>query len=76
MPGYIKKYLQQFKYPELQKVEDAPTLYNNPYFGAKQQWADNASTLEILEPSTIKHVKSIVGNVLYYDIAVDSIIMV
>ena len=76
MPGYIKKALQRFKHQGIKNVEDAPASYNKPYLGAKQQWADNASTEGILAPSDIKHVQSVVGTLLYCAIAVDNTMLV
>ena len=76
IPGYINKALKWLKHPWVKNVEDATTSYNKPSFGAKQQWADNVSTEEILAPSDSKHVQLVVGTLLYYDIAVDNTMLV
>ena len=74
--GYTKKSLQQFKHTGVQNFEDEPASYNKPYFGTKQQRADNVSTYEILAPSDINNVQSLVGTLWYYNIAVENTILV
>ena len=64
IPGYTKKAFQQLKHTEIQKDEYAPASYNKPYLISKEQWAYNASTEEILAPSYINHVQSVVGTLL------------
>ena len=76
MIEYIKKALQRFKHVGVKCFEDATALYNKPYFGAKKQWTDNASTKEILAPYDIKHVQSVVGTLLYYDTAMENTMLV
>lgn len=76
MPGYIHQALQRFKHPLPTKPEDAPHKWNQPVYGAKQQFAPDADASPALSPSDTTHVQQVVGTLLYYALAVDNTMLV
>ena len=76
MPGYINSALHKFQHPIPEKAQHAPHTWNQPTYGAKQQYADNEDDTPKLAPSSIKKVQEIVGTLLYYALAIDNTMLV
>ena len=72
MKGAIHEY--QHKNPTI--PYNTPRKWQGPEYGAKTQWAANASNKPILPHEDRKYKQNVVGKCLYYDIAVDPTMLV
>ena len=76
MPKYVKADLHNFQCPNHLESQDAPHQWNSPTYGTVTQYANPEDESEPLPPEGITMVRKIVGAFLYYDLAVDSTMLV
>jgi hypothetical protein len=76
MPGYIDKALARFNHEAPKKPQHQPHEHNIPIFGATIQYAKQKDTTKHLPKEDKKFIQQILGTLLYYGRAVDSIILV
>ena len=77
MPGYVKKALTQFHHGA-QKQQNQPYPHAPIQYGAKKQYATQASTAPpatILTPDEKKFIQKVCGKFLFYGRAVDSTVL-
>jgi hypothetical protein len=72
MPGYIDKALLRFKVPTPTRLVDYPMIYTSGSYGAHTQLATTDHTAALDDTDT-KFIQEVVGVLLYYARAVDSI---
>ena len=53
-----------------------PHAWIKPTYGAKVQYAPNTDNSPVLSDTEIRHIQSVIGNLLYYALAVDPTILV
>jgi hypothetical protein len=70
MPGYINKALTKYQHPKPVSLQHAPYKAAPIQYGAQVQRVEVNTTLP-LTPKEIKHVKDIIGTLLYYAQAVE-----
>ena len=71
MPEYMKTSLLKFQHPAPKCPQHAPHSWTKPTYGAQLQYAQDDDSSPLLPAKTINLVQQIVGNILYYSIAVD-----
>ena len=71
MPGYITKLLQSFPHPIPKKPEHQPHCHVKPRYGIKVQLTDPRDKTPLLQPDDITKLQKIIGDLLYYAIAMD-----
>ena len=71
MPGCTDEALHNFQHPHPKRLQNTPHAWTQPVYGAKVQYAENLNNYPAIPPNTVHLVQQIVGNLLYYDIAVD-----
>ena len=76
MPHYIHKSLHKFQHPLPTKPQHAPHSWNQPVYGATQQYATGEDESPKLTPPHIKRVQEIAGALLYYALAIDNTMLV
>jgi hypothetical protein len=76
MPGYIQQALHKFQHQAPSKPQHAPHKHNEIQYGAKTQLTDPADESPLLPKEGKKRLKQIIGTLLYYARAVDSIMLV
>ena len=72
MPEYTPTVLHHFKHPSNCPPVYLPSKFIAPIYGEKFQYAKEDGTCPIIPPSVIKHVQSVVGNLLYYVLALEN----
>ena len=75
MPGYLDKALLQFKHEMPKTKQNSPHPHVAPQYGAKAQYAEEADNSPPLGKDEAKFVQAVAGTLLYYDRAVDNIIL-
>ena len=75
MPGYAKKALKQFQHPTPAKRQDSPFPHTPINYGAKKQYAKEASTARPLNKKGKRFIQQVCGKFLYYGRAVDSTLL-
>ena len=76
MSKYFKAALHKFHHPTPLKPQDVPHRWNSPTYREATEYADPEDNLAPLPPEGITMVIKTVGTFLYYDLAVDSTILV
>jgi hypothetical protein len=76
MPGYVAKALHRFQHPRPSKPQDSPYPWNKPDYGSKVQLSPLPDTTTPLDAASKTRLQEIVGTLLYYARAVDSIMLV
>jgi len=74
-PGYIKTALTKYQYPKPAVPQHTPNKATTIHYGAKVQRVEEDKSPPLM-PDQIKHVQKIVGTLLYYGRAVDSILLI
>jgi hypothetical protein len=75
MPGYLDKVFLKFKHVAPSKKQNSPHPHAIPQYGAKTQYAESQDEAPLLNKEDTKHVQAVMGTLLYYVLAVDSIIL-
>jgi hypothetical protein len=75
MPGYVEKALQQFGHAKPTKPQHAPYPCAPIKYGAKRQYATEASSAPPATPKEKKWIQRVVGKFLFYGRAVDSTLL-
>jgi len=75
MPGYVKKALKQFQHVWKGKTQDSPFQSEPIRYGAKKQYAKNASTSPKLNKKGKKFIQQVCGKFLFLGRAVDSTLL-
>ena len=75
MPDYAKKALKQFQHPTPTKRQDSPFPHTPINYGAKKQFATEASTARPLDKKGKRFIQQVCGKFLYYARAVDSTLL-
>ena len=75
MPGYVKKALTQFNHTKPSKRQNSPFQHTPPNYGAKKQYAQEASNSPQLNKEGKRFIQQVCGKFLYYGRAVDSTIL-
>ena len=75
MKGYIKKTLQRFEHSP-PAIENTPSQWTPPDYGAKQQYSEDPDLTPPLDKQDVKRLQAIIGTLLYYARAVDSTMLV
>ncbi len=75
MPGYIKKKIQEYGHLVPNRTQKCPCLPEPKQFGSKAQASLPPDDTPKLDAKGIKHVKKIVGSILYYTQAVDMMVL-
>ena len=70
MPGYVKSALLKFQREATTKPQDAPHRWNQPTYGAKNQYSDTDKA-DLLDAKSTLYVQQVCGTFLYYAISVD-----
>ena len=70
MPRYLKAALLKFQREATTKPQDALYRWNQPTYGAKNQYADTNKSDLMGEKSTL-YIRQVCGTFLYYAISVD-----
>ena len=76
VPVYIDKALHKFQHPHPRLQQDPPHAWTQPVYGAKVRYAYNLGDPPALPPKTVRLVQQIVGNLVYYVIAVNATILI
>jgi hypothetical protein len=76
MPSYVEHALQRFEHPKPTKAQDAPHTYNKPVYGAHQQFTTAPDTTDPLSATGTTRLQEIIGVLLYYGRAIDSMMLV
>ena len=74
MPENIDTALTKYQHPKPAVPQHAPYKATNIHYGAKVQRSEEDKSPPLM-PDQIKHVQKIVGTLLYYGRAVDSILL-
>ena len=74
MPNYVQKALKQFQHV-LRKRQQAPYPSIPIQYGAKKQYATQASTAPLLDPKGKKFIQQVCGKFLFLGRAVDSTLL-
>ena len=72
MPDYVRKVLDRFRYVHTKIPQHAPHLWSVPAYGKRPQMAPDPEKRNILDKKDTKRVQSVVGNMLYYALSVDT----
>ena len=72
MPGYVKAALLKLQREATTNPQDAPHRWNQPTYGAKNQYADTDKADLVYEKYTL-YVQQVCGTFLYYPIEVNQI---
>ncbi len=75
MSGYLDKVFLKFKHVAPCKKQNSPHPHAIPQYGAKTQYAESQDESPLLNKEDTKHVKAVMGTLLYYACAVDSTIL-
>jgi hypothetical protein len=75
IPGYLDKAFLKFKHGSPSKKQNSPHPHAIPQYGAKTQYAESQDKSPLLNKEDAKHVKAVMGILLYYARAVDSTIL-
>ena len=75
MLGYIEKTLTCFKHTKPNKVQNSPHPHKIAQYGAKIQYADNKDDSLPLSVDEKKYIQALMGMLLYYGQAIDSMIL-
>jgi hypothetical protein len=76
MPGYIQQALHKFQHPHPTRPQHSPHQHKEIKYGALSQLTDPSDDSPLLPKEGIKRLQQIVGTLLYYARAVDSIMLV
>ena len=76
MPGYIPAMIHHLQHRIPVQHQDDPNTWTKPTYGAKVQYAPNTDNSPVLSDTEIRHIQSVIGNLLYYALAVDPTILV
>ena len=71
MPKYVKKALDRLQHPKPKISQYDPHRWTVPTYGKRLQMAPYPDNSEILDYKATNKIKSIVGNMIYYDLSVD-----
>ena len=74
MPEYVRKALKQFQH-KFNKKQNQPFPHTPIQYGAKKQYAKEASTSPKLDAKQKKFIQQVCGKFLYYGRAVDSTLL-
>jgi hypothetical protein len=75
MPNYAKKALKQFNHPTPSKPQNSPFPHTPIKYGAKQQYATEASSSPSLDKKDKRFIQQVCGKFLYLGRAVDSTLL-
>ena len=75
MPGYVKKALKQFQHIKSKKKQHSPFPCARINYGAKKQYATQASTAPELDKKGKKYIQQVCGKFLFLGRAVDSTLL-
>jgi hypothetical protein len=75
MPGYIKAALHKYQHPAPTRPEHAPHQWNPPVYGAKTQYVEDTQDGPALSPKDVTRLQQLGGTLLYYDRAVDPMLI-
>ena len=75
MPDYIPRALERFKHAATRR-RDTPAKYTPPRYGARVQYSAPNDDSPHLPASARKHVKRVIGTLLYYGLALDLTLLV
>ena len=70
MPGYVKAALLKFQRGATTKPQNALHRWNQPTYGAKNQYSDT-NKADLVDAKSKLYVQQVCGNFLYYSIAVN-----
>ena len=76
MPNYIKADLHKFYHTTALESQDAPHQQNSTTYGTATQYSNPECNSDPLPTEGTNVVSKIMGNFLYYTLAVDSTILV
>jgi hypothetical protein len=76
MPGYIKAYIHKYQHPSPTCPEHAPHQWNPPVYGAKTQYVEDKQDSPSLSPKDVNRPQQLGGRLIYYDRAVDPMLMI
>ena len=75
MPGYVAKALKQFQHVPPSKKQDAPFPCARINYGAKKQYATQASSTLALDKKGKRFIQQVYGKFLFLSRAVDSTLL-
>jgi hypothetical protein len=75
-PGYIRAALHKFQHEWNRHHQDALHSWNQPFYGAKVQYANNPNESPLLVAKSVRLVQQVAGTFLYYAMAVDCTMLV
>jgi hypothetical protein len=75
MPGYLDKVFLKFKHVAPSKKQNSPHPHAIPQYEAKTQYAESQDKSPFYNKEDTKHVQAVMGTLLYYAHAVDSMIL-
>jgi len=75
MPGYIEHALKQFQHPHPKHPEHTPHTWLKPIYGASTQLTPKPNQTPALDATNCQHVQEVIGVLLYYARAVDSMLL-
>jgi hypothetical protein len=76
MLGYVTAALHKFQHAMSTRPADAPHAWNQPTYSAKIQYAPEANTTMPVTPPQVMHIQQVIGTLMYYSIAIDSMMLV
>jgi hypothetical protein len=71
----MKAALHKCQHPALTRPEHAPHQWNMPVYGAKTQYVEDTQDSPALLPKDVTHLQQLGGTLLYYDRAVDPMLI-
>jgi hypothetical protein len=74
MPGYVSNVLSKFQHDAPKHVQQTPSRYVTPVYGAKTQYATKDETPPLLAQQCLT-IQKVTGSVLYYGRAVDTTVL-
>ncbi len=75
MPGYIKKKLQEYNHVRSKKIQTCPHTPAPKQYSLEAKCSLLADYSPPLNKKGIKQVQQIIGNILYYDQAIDMTVL-
>ena len=75
MPGYVAKALKQFQHVTTSKKQGAPFPCARINYGAKKQYATQASSAPALDKKGKRFIQQVYGKFLFLSRAVDSTLL-